>query len=40
MNMIRMIERFFETVESGAGDAVFAIVTSFAVTGCLRFLWE
>ncbi len=38
--MRRMIERLFEAVEFNAGHAVFAIVTSFVVTGCLRFLWE
>jgi hypothetical protein len=38
--MRRMIEHFFETVETDAGHAVFAIVTSFAVTGALRLLWE
>jgi hypothetical protein len=34
------IEYLFEAVESNAGRAIFAIVTSFAVTGCLRLLWE
>jgi hypothetical protein len=40
MNMLRTIEQFFEAVESSAGHAVFAIVISFAATGCLRLLWE
>jgi hypothetical protein len=35
-----MIEHLFEAVESNAGSAVFAVVTSFAMTGCLRLLWE
>jgi hypothetical protein len=38
--MRRTIERFFEAVEANAGCAVFAAVTSLAVTGCLRFFWE
>jgi len=35
-----MIEHLFEAVETNAGPAIFAIVTSFAVTGILRLLWE
>jgi len=38
--MRRKIEHFFETIEANAGCAVFAVVTSLAVTGGLRFLWE
>jgi hypothetical protein len=38
--MRRTIEYFFEAVEFNAGRAVFAIVTSFAMTGRLRLLWE
>jgi hypothetical protein len=38
--MRRMIEHLFEAVETNAGHAIFAIVTSFAVTGVLRLLWE
>jgi hypothetical protein len=33
-----MIVQFFEAVEANAGYAVFAAVTSLAMTGCLRFL--
>jgi hypothetical protein len=36
----RTIERLFETVEANASCAVVAVMTSFAVTGCLRFFWE
>jgi hypothetical protein len=35
-----MIEHLFEAVETNAGHAIFAIITSFAVTGVLRLLWE
>jgi hypothetical protein len=38
--MRQTIEYLFEVVESNAGYAVFAVVTSFAMTGCLRLLWE
>lgn len=38
--MRRMIEHCFEMIESNIGCAVFATVTSFAITGCLRLLWE
>jgi hypothetical protein len=38
--MRRAIEHFFEVVDANAGCAVFAAVTSLAMTGCLRFLWE
>jgi hypothetical protein len=35
-----MIENGFEIVEANVGCALFAIVASFAITGCLRLLWE
>jgi hypothetical protein len=38
--MRRTIERLFEAVEANAGSAVFAVTVAFAMTGCLRFLWE
>jgi hypothetical protein len=38
--MRRTIERLFEAVEANAGSAVFAVTVSFAMTGCLRLLWE
>jgi hypothetical protein len=38
--MRSMIEHLFEAVETNAGHAIFAIVTSFVVTGFLRLLWE
>lgn len=38
--MRRMIERVFEAVECNAGCALFAVTVSFAMTGCLRLLWE
>jgi hypothetical protein len=38
--MIRAIEYFFETIEANAACAVFSVVTSLAMTGCLRLLWE
>jgi len=38
--MRRTMECLFEVVEANAGYAVFAVVTSLAMTGCLRFLWE
>ncbi len=38
--MRRAIEHVFEMVEANAGYAVFAVMASFAMTGCLRFLWE
>jgi hypothetical protein len=37
--MRRTIERFFEAAESNVGYAVFAVVASLAITGCLRFFW-
>lgn len=37
--MRRMIELIFEAVEANTGNAVFAVVTSLAMTGCLRLLW-
>jgi hypothetical protein len=40
IDMRQTIEHLFEVIESNAGYAVFAAVTSFAMTGCLRFLWE
>jgi hypothetical protein len=33
------IERIFEVVESNVGTALFAVVASLAITGCLRFFW-
>jgi hypothetical protein len=38
--MRHLIERFFEGIESNVSYALFAVVTSFAMTGCLRLLWE
>jgi len=38
--MRQMIENCFETVESNVGSALFALISSFAITGCLRLLWE
>jgi hypothetical protein len=38
--MRRTIEHLFEAIETDAAYAVFAVVASFAMTGCLRFLWE
>jgi hypothetical protein len=38
--VLRTIERLFETVEANASCAVVAVLTSFAMTGCLRLLWE
>jgi hypothetical protein len=38
--MRRTIEYLFEAIESNAGCAVFAVAVSFAMTGCLRLLWE
>jgi hypothetical protein len=38
--MLRMIEHFFETVEANIGCAVFAVLTSFVMTGCLQQIWE
>jgi hypothetical protein len=37
--MRRTIERIFEAVESNVGYALFAVVASLAITGCLRFFW-
>ena len=36
----QMIERLFEAIEANASCAVVAVLTSFAMTGCLRFFWE
>ena len=38
--MLKTIERLFEAVEANASYAVVAVMTSFAMTGCLRFFWE
>jgi hypothetical protein len=38
--MRRKIEYLFEVVEANAGSAVVSVAVSFALTGCLRFLWE
>jgi hypothetical protein len=38
--MRRTIEHLFETIEADAAYAVVAVVVSFAMTGCLRILWE
>jgi hypothetical protein len=38
--MLRMLERLFEAVEANVGCAVFAAITSFAITGCLYLFWE
>jgi hypothetical protein len=38
--MRRTIEHLFETVEANMACALVAMVASFAMTGCLRFLWE
>jgi hypothetical protein len=38
--MIQKIEQLFEVVESNVPCALFAVVASFAMTGCLRFFWE
>ena len=38
--MRRAIEHIFEVIESNTGYAVFAVAASFAMTGCLRMLWE
>jgi hypothetical protein len=34
------IERLFEAVEANMSCAVVAVLASFAMTGCLRLLWE
>lgn len=34
------IEYLFELVEANTPYAVFAVTASFAITGCLRFIWE
>jgi hypothetical protein len=36
--MRRIIEQLFEAVESNVGCAVFAVVVSLAMTGCLHLL--
>jgi hypothetical protein len=38
--MLRTLEHFFEVVEANAACAVFAVITSFAITGCLHLIWE
>ena len=38
--MRQAIEYLFEIVEANAPCAVFALTASFAITGCLRFIWE
>jgi hypothetical protein len=38
--MRQTIEHLFEVVEANTGYAVFAVVVSFAMTGCLHILWE
>ncbi len=38
--ILRMIEHFFEAVEANVGCAVFAVITSFVMTGCLQMIWE
>jgi hypothetical protein len=38
--MRRTIEHLFELVEANTPCAVFAMTASFAITGCLRFIWE
>jgi hypothetical protein len=37
--MRHTIEHLFETIEANAACAVFSVVASFAMTGCLRFFW-
>jgi hypothetical protein len=39
-SMRRTIEILFELVETNVPCAVFAVTASFAITGCLRFIWE
>jgi hypothetical protein len=39
IDMRRTIERLFEVVEANAACGVFSVLASFAMTGCLRFLW-
>lgn len=34
------IETLFELVETNTPFAVFAVTASFAITGCLHFIWE
>jgi hypothetical protein len=38
--MRQMIEYVFESIESNISYALFAGAASFAMTGCLRLLWE
>lgn len=38
--MRQTIEYVFEAIEANIGYALFAGVASFAMTGCLRLLWE
>jgi hypothetical protein len=38
--MRQTIEYMFKAVESNVPRAVFAVVASLAMTGCLRFIWE
>jgi hypothetical protein len=37
--MRRTIEHLFEVVEANAACGVLSVLASFAMTGCLRFLW-
>ena len=37
--MRRTIERVFEAVESNVGYALFAVMASLAITGCLHLFW-
>jgi hypothetical protein len=37
--MRRTIEYLFELVEANTAYAVCAVVGSFAITGCLHFIW-
>jgi len=38
--MRHTIERLFEAIETNTSYALFAVVASLAMTGCLRLLWE
>lgn len=38
--VLKTIERLFDAIEANASCAVVAVMTSFAMTGCLRFFWE
>jgi hypothetical protein len=39
IDMRRTIERLFEVVEANAACGVLSVLASFAMTGCLHFLW-